>query len=263
MQLLNRQFDLDQFFDKVTSSDQSVLMLDYDGTLAPFRPERDQAIPYAGVRERLVKLIRLRSTRLVLVSGRWSEDLIPLLGLHELPEIWGCHGAERVLPDGTIRFVELKPEAQQGLEKARTWAMEKGLQDCLEHKPTSVAFHWRGFDPDRVVMIRITVGQQWAAAAAESGLQLTEFDGGLELRLAGIDKGRAVRDILSGTAAGLPAAYLGDDLSDEDAFAAVPPGGLKVLVRTEFRDTKADLWLKPPGELLDFLDRWLACLTLI
>jgi trehalose-6-phosphatase len=54
-------------------------------------------------------------------------------------------------------------------------------------------------------------------------------------------------------------AFLGDDLSDEAAFRAVRrigKRGLSVLVRREFRETAAEIWLRPPGELLCFLERW-------
>jgi trehalose-6-phosphatase len=51
-------------------------------------------------------------------------------------------------------------------------------------------------------------------------------------------------------------AYLGDDFSDEDAFRAIPDEGAVVLVRPNFRATVASLWLRPPEELLQFLERW-------
>lgn len=51
-------------------------------------------------------------------------------------------------------------------------------------------------------------------------------------------------------------AYLGDDLTDEDAFQALDTRGLRVLVRDALRPTAADIWLQPPDELLDFLRSW-------
>ncbi len=258
MRLLNDQFDLDRFFERVAAAPQSVLMLDYDGTLAPFRKERDQAIPYSGVRERLSRLVELSSTRLVLVTGRASDDLIPLLGLAELPEIWGCHGAERLLPGCQDPTVELEPEVRQGLKTVRGWAVAVGLESRAEFKPACVAFHWRGLSDSQVDAIRGVIVNKWLDSAADFGLQLVGFDGGLELRAAKIDKGRTVREIVGETGPGSPSAYLGDDLTDENAFASVPVDGLKVLVRPEMRDTRADLWLAPPEELLVFLDRWIA-----
>jgi trehalose-phosphatase len=54
-------------------------------------------------------------------------------------------------------------------------------------------------------------------------------------------------------------AYLGDDLTDEDAFRALRGRGLSVLVRDSRRETAADLWVKPPQELLQFLEKWIEC----
>ena len=55
-------------------------------------------------------------------------------------------------------------------------------------------------------------------------------------------------------------AYLGDDQTDENAFRAIKGRGLAVLVRIEPRPTMADVWLRPPEELGNFLRGWLtAC----
>lgn len=58
----------------------------------------------------------------------------------------------------------------------------------------------------------------------------------------------------------MPIAYLGDDNTDEPAFQAVNGRGWSVLVRPRWRSTSAQLWIKPPHEVLDLLERWLqAC----
>ena len=84
------------------------------------------------------------------------------------------------------------------------------------------------------------------------------FDGGLELRLKGRDKGYAVRTVLDEEGEGVWGAYLGDDWTDEDGFKAIKGRGLPVLVRQEYRETEAEIWLKPPEELLGFLNLWVA-----
>src|SRR5581483_6616049 len=133
-------------------------------------------------------------------------------------------------------------------------------ETCIEMKPGGVAVHWRGLNAEDVEQIRSKVLERWMPLLAEYPLNLQEFDGGLELRIPGMNKGRAVTTILSETDASAALAYLGDDVTDEDAFQVLKGKGLTALVRNEFRSTNADIWLRPPEELVQFLQEWVrAC----
>jgi trehalose 6-phosphate phosphatase len=255
MEILKPGGDLRAFFLKLAVSSQRALLLDYDGTLAPFRIDRDKAIPYPGVLDVLRGIQKVGRTRLVVVSGRWTKDLIPLLGLEELPEIWGCHGVERLLPDKTYHIAEMEERAVKGLVRAEEWAESKGWQDRCERKPASLAFHLRGLDAGEAARLRIKVMEKWQRLARDTGLAVYEFDGGVELRGTG-NKGTAVGTLLSDLDEDAAVAYLGDDQTDEDAFKALGNRGLSVLVRSEFRPTAAHCWLQPPEELLEFLHSW-------
>jgi len=95
------------------------------------------------------------------------------------------------------------------------------------------------------------------------GLELLEFEAGLELRV-GRNKGSAVAAILQEAGVRVPAAFLGDDVTDEPAFHAVNElgsPGLSVLVRRQRRKTEANVWLRPPVELRQFLKAWLIACT--
>lgn len=250
---------LEAFWDELTIALDRVLMLDYDGTLAPFRVERDQARPYPGVREVLGDVLADGRTRLVVVSGRRAGEVVDLLGLEGLPEVYGAHGREHLLPDGSIESEPLDPADATRLDRARDWAETQGWAERLETKPGCLAFHWRGVPPGPAARMKSEVQAAWSEAARGSGLELASFDGGLELRAVGIDKGRAVNRILSECPPEAAAAYLGDDLTDEDAFTALRGRGdriLSVLVREEWRPTRAEVWLRPPGEMLAFLGQW-------
>ena len=257
MRILRSGQDLDTFFGRLARhSGPALLLLDYDGTLAPFQKDRDKAVPYPGVAGALKALLEAGRTRLVIVSGRSVHDLPRLLDLDPLPEIWGNHGWERKLPDGSYSIADLSPEARQGLDEAHAAALEAGAADHCERKPASIALHWRGVDPVEAESYKPVTVDRWTAISQKSGLDLHSFDGGVELRVPGRDKGFAVRSLLAEMGAETPTAYLGDDATDEDAFAAVGSAGISVLVRPEYRDTGADVWLRPPEELLAFLNRW-------
>lgn len=257
MQVLREGVDLEGFLHGLAAAPERVLLLDYDGTLAPFREERERALPYPGVREALDGLIADGHTRVVVVSGRWTKDLLPLLGLRHVPEIWGSHGWERRMPDGSYQVGRMDEEALRGLAEADRWARdEPGLEGRAEEKPGCLAIHLRGLEPAEAERVRRDALNAFRPLARRAGLRLHEFDGGVELRVPGRHKGDAVRTVLAESGEGAVVAYLGDDRTDEDAFEALKGRGLSVLVRREPRATAADIRLAPPGELLEFLAAW-------
>ena len=247
------------FFERLRHACCRLLLLDYDGTLAPFTPDRKQAFPYPEI-PRLISKIGQSGTRVVLISGRPATELLFLIGTHPHPEIWGSHGTERLLPDGSYE-VETAPPEQQAAMRAIARALEgSGLESQTEIKPGGIAVHWRGLSAEQREPIEHQVKKLFASAVENKGMQLLPFDGGLELRVNGRNKGDAVSALLSESASGVAAAYLGDDQTDENAFRAIKGRGIAVLVRPEYRPTNADIWVRPPDELGRFLRDWLvAC----
>jgi trehalose 6-phosphate phosphatase len=253
--------NLQDFFHTLASAGQSVLLLDYDGTLAPFRLDRYQAVPYHGVTAILQAIVDTGRTRLVMITGRRASELMPLLKLSPSPEIWGSHGLEHLGHDGSYQMEEMDRETLDALFEADHWIDALKLHDRAEHKPGSLAIHWRGLSQQEADDIRSKVLLRWVPIAERSSLMLEPFDGGLEIRMANRSKGDAVRSILSEVDINAPVAYLGDDECDEDVFHVLKDRGLSVLVRQQWRETAADLWLRPPDQLRDFLHDWLqACL---
>lgn len=246
------------FLRQVATAPMSVLLLDYDGTLAPFSIDRNQALPYPGLQPLLQKIADAGRTRLVIVTGRDAHEIGPLLGLHPSLEVWGAHGLQRLREDGTCEMPEIPPKAADALDEAKRWLAYQGLQDTAEIKPGSIAVHWRSLQGTVASLLRGRILLGWFPIAERGSLKLLEFDGGVEIRMADLDKGDAVRTIIDEVGAGVPVAYLGDDATDEHAFRVLEHRGLTVLVRPELRRTSARVWLKPPEELLQFLSRWYA-----
>lgn len=248
---------VDRWFRTLARASQAVLLLDYDGTLAPFTVERDQAAPYPGVSAALQEIIDRTQTRVVIISGRQAPEVVSLLGVDPPPEIFGLYGLQRLRADGGIDELPFDPLLAEALVEAERWLDYQGLRDLAEFKPGSIALHWRGLSQNRVTEVRERALLGWRPIAEGRGLALEPFDGGLEIRRKDCNKGDAVRAVLADVEEEIPAAYLGDDSADEQAFLAMRGRGLTVLVRPKRRETRAEAWLRPPQELLEFLSRWL------
>lgn len=249
---------IENFLEELAQSPTSALLLDYDGTLAPFHVERDRAFPYPGVSALLRDIMSTGHTRVVLITGRRVEDVVPLLGVVPPPEVWGVYGLQRLKPDGTCEMPRVDETIAHALEGAVQWVNELGFGNQLEAKPGSVAVHWRGLEESAATRIRATVLLGWLPIADRARMVLQDFDGGVEIVMSGCNKGAAVREFLEELNSEIPLAYLGDDQADEDAFRALQNRGLRVLVRPEWRESAADVWLQPPEELVRFLFQWLA-----
>jgi len=247
---------IEHFVRNLKRAESAALLLDYDGTLAPFTIDRQHAVPYPGVVEHVQQIMKSCSTRVVIISGRPVREVVALLKLSPAPEIWGSHGFERPLPDGTTRTPRIELETSQALADAGQWVADQGFRDLTELKPGGIAIHWRGLPEETIFDIRERVLRTWFPIAQCVRLTVMEFDGGIEMRIADFDKGYAVRTIVSEMPSDAPIAYLGDDSTDEHAFEALGARGLSVLVRPVHRRTSAQAWLKPPEDLLDFLARW-------
>jgi trehalose 6-phosphate phosphatase len=248
------------FAASLAGAEERVLMLDYDGTVAPFARDRLNAFPYAGVPQLLERIMKACSTRVVLISGRAACEVPRLLGVDPAPEAWGSHGLERLHPDGRYEMPAIGNDAQDCLEKAATELALLGMLDVAEAKPGAIAVHWRWLPNSKVEEVKATAYRVMSRATRNAALKLEPFDGGLELRVRGRDKGDAVRTILSEIETHVPVAYLGDDITDENAFRALRGMGLSVLVTPKYRFSAAQMWLKPPDDLIRFLRDWVtAC----
>ncbi len=242
------------FMAEVSRTASRALLLDYDGTLAPFTPDRHRAVPYPEIPALIEQIRNTTNTRLVIVTGRRALEVSKLLGLKKV-EIWGCHGLSRLRADGTYEMPILDDDAVGKIAEANELLRLAGLFDLLEFKPAATAIHWRGMEGEANKVAR-KVEKVWSKLHGRQGLELLKFDGGMEIRVAGANKGSAIRTILGELGGNSAVAYLGDDHTDENAFEALRGHGLSVLVRAEYRPTLADVWIQPPEGVISFLADW-------
>jgi trehalose 6-phosphate phosphatase len=254
---------LDNFLYSFSDGHQPLLLLDYDGTLAPFRVDRTKARPWTGVREALGRIQRQGRTRMVVITGRPAKEIGPLLRgyppvIDPMLEVWGLHGAERLYPDGRRELEEIPPDMRRRLDDLREYLRHNNLGGQFEDKPNAAVMHWRGASPRTARFIAERTRELFAPLAQLPGVMLLPFEGGLELRV-GRDKGGAIASLVAEVEPGTPVVFVGDDITDEAGFIAVNRAQgphLSVLMRPEPRETAADLWLRPPAELRGFLKKW-------
>ena len=199
-------------------------------------------------------------TRLVIITARTAHAVAPLLQLHPQPETWGTYGLERLYPDGRHEVPEVSDEALDALGQVECELQAYRLDDLIDARPGGVSVHWRGLPAAKVLEVRTIAYRIMNPIASQTGLLVADFDGGVEIRLRSGNKGDVVRTILAEEGDDAPVAYLGDDSADEDAFRVLNGRGLTVLVRPKYRFTAAQMWLRPPQELIGFLKNWIgAC----
>jgi alpha,alpha-trehalase len=247
----------------ITSARESMLFLDYDGTLSPIVSDPDAAGLVDGGAEALELVAAV--CPVAILSGR---DLADISGRVGISGIWyaGSHGFELTGPDGTYHCNEAAAAFVPILERA---AAE--LHDVLaafpgvrvEHKRFAVAVHYREVAPELVGEIVATTHK----LGARDGLRLTSGRMLVELRPdVDWDKGTTlawIRDQVDASGALLPI-YIGDDLTDEDAFDAVTFDGIAIVVTHDEdgdRRTAAHFTLASPDQVCEFVQRgskWLA-----
>jgi trehalose 6-phosphate phosphatase len=252
--------DIRPFFRLVAAATTRVLLIDYDGTIAPFHADRSQATPYPGVPSLLDRINRHCGTRVIVLTGGSVVRIPRLLGLKPALETWGGSGLERLYPDGRYQSAEITDTDLGALAEAESLLNEQHLAKYREVGPGGVTVHWRGLEPLEALDIRMKALRILNPLAVKNGLVIADFDGGMELRVPSASAGDAVRSMLQETDSDTPIAYLGDDTPDEDAFRVLNGRGLTALVHPKYRSTAAEFWLRPPDDLIGFLKAWIhAC----
>ena len=221
---------------------------DYDGVLAPIVTDPSRAFPASGAVESLRCLLTIPQTAVAVVTGRGLADLRSFLGPLDGAYLAGCHGAEREFAPRP-RSRGSPPAILNGVQsEARLIAAQvPGFR--VEDKPLGFAFHYREADP---LVASAMLGRLEAAARVEAALHMKTGKKVLEFSTTDIDKGEAVK-ALQGLIGPSKTVFLGDDATDEDAFAALGPGDIGIKIGEG--DTRAHFRVDGPSEAVELLQR--------
>lgn len=265
--------------EQVTGAEAVLVALDFDGVLAPLQdnPELSRMLPASA--QAIIALNALPATRVALVSGR---DVTTLRRLAEPPPgVWlvGSHGAEvdlgSPLPETTMTQPQLSVEEQQMLtaidahidtfeldlsagsdsnvrsRSESTGGSPSDTEVRVERKPFSRTVHTRGLDAEFASALHAHVID---VQAEYPGIRVIEGHDITELAVKTATKGDGLRALI---AAGSPAAvlYLGDDVTDEDAFAELEELSTSLSIKVGPAPTRAPWRITDPSAVAQLLTR--------
>jgi trehalose 6-phosphate phosphatase len=230
-----------------------VIFLDYDGTLTPIVNNPAKAILPPLTREVIAELAR--HWVIAIISGR---DLADVRRLVDIDDIYyaGSHGFDITGPGGKCRKQEIGQRFRPALERIEQKLREL-LQDIpgvrIERKRFTIAVHYRQVADSYLKMLEERIDR---LLSRQSELKKSLGKKVFEIRPdVAWDKGKAILYLTKamGTDHRSIPIFIGDDLTDEDAFRAIGKRGITIAVGNETRPTAAQYVLKDPDEVKRFL----------
>ncbi|MFH1640893.1 MAG: trehalose-phosphatase [Candidatus Omnitrophota bacterium] len=238
-----------------------LLLLDYDGTLAPIREVPHKALISEEVRKLLKKLSEDTSSRVVVISGRALNDIKEKVNLKNIVYV-GNHGLEvegpKIKFEAPVsrRYKTILQDIKSDLTKK--FSAVKGI--LLEDKGLSVSLHYRLVDEGSIPKVNAIFHEAVTAHVIKNRIKVRSGKMVFEVRPPlEWDKGKIVLWLLArqrfvkGEPAVLPV-YLGDDLTDEDAFKALEDRGITIFVGKS-KHSYARYYLKDTEEVKELLGR--------
>jgi trehalose 6-phosphate phosphatase len=241
---------LDQWDDLRSRLDEAgvIVFLDYDGTLTPIVARPDQAVLTPEMRNTLRHLANRWPT--AIVTGRSLEQIEQLVNVPGITYA-GSHGFDIRGPG--IRY-QVGAQARDAINHAFAEIVQMigGIEGVLvENKTFSVAVHFRLVPPG----LKQKVIEATHEVARKHGLRVTGGKQVIEMRPdVDWDKGTAIR-WLAERLPGRTPLFIGDDVTDEDAFRAIRGDGITILVSAEPRETAAEYSLRDVEAVHEFLRR--------
>ncbi len=234
-----------------------LLLLDYDGTLAPIAARPELATLPERTRQALVDLIRRESFTLGIVSGRALSDVAQMVALPGLIYA-GNHGLE--IKGTAIDFTHPAAAAVRPEIDAIRRELASSLAACegvlVEGKGLTLSLHYRLTPAELRPRVfaefdRVVRNPEYAAQLRVTrGKELLEVRPNVDW-----DKGKAITRLAAHCPEGTLAIFCGDDLTDEDGFAAVHElGGLSVFVGPARQPTRALYRVDSPLEVAETLE---------
>jgi trehalose 6-phosphate synthase/phosphatase len=216
---------------RLQETEDLLLFLDYDGTLVPYTPTPELARPDAALLDLLEELTKRPHTEVHVVSGRgrdplehWLGDLP--IGLHAEHGFWSR-------PPGSQDWnpaAEITGEWREPALAILRDITARTPGSLIEVKSVALAWHYRMADQEAGARRANEVRLHLSQLLSNQPVEILAGHKVLEIRPYGVNKGRIVPAMSPERLASTAVLAMGDDRTDEDLFAAVPPEGITVRV---------------------------------
>jgi trehalose 6-phosphate synthase/phosphatase len=226
MKILGAQM-LQKLLDQYRNSKRRLLLLDYDGTLVPFKTKPQDAVPDASLLRFLAALAEDPRNEVAIISGRdkgFLESCFYRLPITMIAEhgAWAKMRGEKwrsIGKDAHDWIPKIKPLLQKYVDRV--------AGSFIEEKDFALVWHYRGSDPEPGKLAAQELKDHLLELTANSDVHILQGNKTVEIRPAGVNKGTASMQLLSTF---LPdfTLCMGDDITDEDMFAALPESAYTV-----------------------------------
>ena len=222
---VNNMDDLQSRIDAISRAAVLLIATDYDGTLAPLVSDPDAVQPHRESIVALTELAEMPQTHVAVISGRALADLGQHLKDLHRAHLIGSHGSEFEAGFAT----PLAPESLELLKRVEDESYRIADQTpatVVERKPAGVAFHYRNAQEEHAKM---AVENLLKSLGGDSNIFVRHGKKVVELTVVKTDKGQALQ-LLRQRVGATATVFIGDDVTDEDAFAILtgPDVAIKV-----------------------------------
>jgi trehalose 6-phosphate synthase/phosphatase len=224
---------INEIVDTYKNAGKRIIFLDYDGTLTGFHKDPQMAMPDQELYTILENLVSVENNTVVIISGRDKETLSRWFDKYPRMAFIAEHGVWSKNPDGVWKMTEqIDRQWMEIIEPLLQYFVDRTPRSFIEYKNYSLVWHYRDTDPD--------MGQQRAWELKDdlkdyiANLNLETMDGDkvIEIKNAGINKGRAALNKMGNVKFDFILA-IGDDWTDEYTFKSLPESAYTIKVGTK------------------------------
>ncbi len=244
---------LKKLLDNYRSSKKRIIFLDYDGTLTGFHKDPQMAMPDKELYSIVEKLISTKKNTIVIISGRDKETLSKWFEKYNQLAFIAEHGVWNKNPNEEWKMTDqIEKDWMDIIEPVLQNFVDRTPRSFIEYKNYSLVWHYRDADPDMGQQRAWELKDDLKNYIANLNLEIMDGDMVIEIKNAGINKGKAALNKIGNTEFDFILA-LGDDWTDEYTFNSLPDSAHTIKVGS--KSTTAKYYIKDVKEVRSLLNQ--------